>query len=78
MNVGGKAAFDVITEDCLDDAIIEQWTRMGNQYAKSMVPRQLVVSYFARRGFRLDGSFKIVMGPGFTEYFVFTRTAVGD
>lgn len=78
VRVGGKAAFDVISDDCLDEAIIDGWIKLGKQYATSMLPRQMVTDYFARRGFRFDGSFKIVMGPGFTEYFVFTRTAISD
>ena len=77
VRVGGKAVFDVISEDCLDELIIDGWVKLGQPYAKSMLPRQMVIDYFARRGFRHDGSFKIVMGPGFTEYFVFTRVAVG-
>jgi hypothetical protein len=76
--VGGKVAFDVITENCLDDTIIEGWLGMGEPYAKSMVPQQLVVDYFGKRGFRFDGAFKIVMGPGFTQYFVFTRIAAAS
>jgi hypothetical protein len=38
-----------------------------------VVPRQWAIEYFARRGFQLDGTFKITMMPGITEYLVFTR-----
>lgn len=77
VRVGGKIAFDVISEDCLDNAVIDRWLQIWDPYAKSMVTRQLTIDFFARYGFEFDGAFKIVMAPGFTEYFVLTRVSAG-
>lgn len=73
VRVGGKAVFDIESENCLDDALLQRWLEMWEPYAKSIVPRDWAVAYFARRGFRFDGAFKITMLPGVTEYLVFTR-----
>lgn len=77
VRVGGKAVFDIETENCLDDAMLQRWLEMGEPYAKSIVPKDWAVAFFARRGFRLDGAFKIAMLPGVTEYLVFTRAEAG-
>lgn len=73
VRVGGKAIFDIESENCLDDALIERWLEMREPYAKSIVPKDWAIAFFARRGFRFDGAFKITMLPGITEYLVFTR-----
>lgn len=73
VRVGGKAVFDIESENCLDDAIVERWLQMWEPYAKSVVPKEWTIAFFARRGFRFDGAFKIAMLPGVTEYLVFTR-----
>jgi hypothetical protein len=65
--------FDIASESCLDDAMMERWLQSWDPYTKSVVPRQWAIEYFARRGFQLDGTFKITMMPGITEYLVFTR-----
>ena len=71
--VGGKAVFDIASESCLDDGMMERWLQAWDPYTKSVVPRQWAIEYFVRRGFQLDGTFKITMMPGITEYLVFTR-----
>ncbi len=76
VQVGGKVVFDIQSETCLDDAMLERWLQVREPYAKSVVPRDWALAFFARRGFRFDGAFKIAMLPGVTEYLVFTRAEV--
>ncbi len=73
VRVGGKVVFDIESEACLDDDLMERWLQMWEPYAKSIVPKDWALAFFARRGFRCDGAFTIPMLPGLTEYLVFTR-----
>ena len=77
VQVGGKVVFDIQSENCLDDAMLERWLQLREPYAKSVVPKDWALAFFARRGFRFDGAFKITMLPGITEYLVFTRAEEG-
>ncbi len=73
VQAGGKVVFDIQSESCLDEAMLERWLQLREPYAKSVVPKDWALAFFARRGFRFDGAFKITMLPGITEYLVFTR-----
>jgi SAM-dependent methyltransferase len=69
---GGAIAFDIVTEDCLDDKTIEAWTRRGTIYHP--VSRVWVVEFLQRRGLTLCGSyFAPLTPPGITELLVFRR-----
>ncbi len=72
---GGYAAFDVITEDCLDGATLEKWLRseIDNGAYPAVVPRAVVTTYFGGHGFDLVGTAMIPIGPGTTELFVFRK-----
>jgi hypothetical protein len=78
VGVGGKVAFDLISEECLDNALLYRWLQIWDPYAKSMLTTQMTIDFFAKQCFRFDGAFRIVMEPGFTEYFVFTRMATAN
>ena len=67
-----RVVFDVLTEDCLDEFLLNIWLSSGASYAVSMMPNQYVANYFCRRGLSLVGSFFIAMKPRITQYMVFT------
>ena len=69
---GGAIAFDLVTEGCLDDKTIEEWTRRGSIYHP--VSRVWAVEFLQRRGLTLCGSyFAPLTPPGTTELLVFRR-----
>ena len=51
---GGAVAFDIVTEDCLDDATVREWVRKASFYRP--VPRAWAVEFMRRRGLTLRGS----------------------
>jgi len=70
---GGTVAFDIVTEDCLEDKVIEVWTKRGSIYRP--VSRAWTVDYLQRRGLTLSGSYTAPLPPppGSTELLVFRR-----
>lgn len=72
---GGKAVFDFVTEACMDDETVDRWFESGAGYQAypSLTPSRYVTDFFERKGFTCDGHFSVVMKPGKTECFVFTR-----
>lgn len=72
---GGKIAFDIVTEDCMGDEILDAWliSGAGYQHYPCLVPKQFTIDFFRSRGFSFDGDFLISMKPGMTHYFVFTK-----
>ena len=70
---GGYAVFDLVTEECLTDEILDKWIRSGVDHACSMTPKQYAIDFFSRRGFVYVGGFIVPMEPGVTEYFVFKK-----
>jgi hypothetical protein len=71
----GKVVFDILSENCMDNPTIGQWLEQPKPYATSMIDKQIAIDFMAARGLRFDGSFKMTMLPGTTEYLVFTKTA---
>jgi hypothetical protein len=74
---GGKAVFDLVTEDCMDDPTVDAWIEAGSQSGSypNLMPKQYVTDYLSRRGLSLGGSFFVPMEPGRTECFVFSKRA---
>jgi hypothetical protein len=72
---GGHVVFDIPTESCMSDSIVDRWIKTGAGYSSypSMLPRQYVVDLFASRGFTLVTSFIVPNEPGTTEVFAFRR-----
>lgn len=68
---GGAIAFDVVTEDCLDDKTVEAWTKRGSIYHP--IPRVWLIDFLGRRGLTLSGSYFAPLPPGTTELLVFRR-----
>ena len=72
----GYVVFDVVTERCLNPAIVEAWTQRGipnRSTYPSMVPYSTVVDFFCSQGFAHVGSFLASMPPGHTEVFIFKK-----
>jgi SAM-dependent methyltransferase len=70
---GGIVVFDIISEDCLDEAIVEKWLNSKCTYP-CFLSEGFVVSLFRKNGFSLLSTFKNRYGEGVSEYLVFTRS----
>lgn len=69
---GGVVAFDVITDDCLDDLVTKTWlTEPSRATIYQLTPRDWVVDFLARRGLELSGSHFVPLSGGRTELLVF-------
>jgi SAM-dependent methyltransferase len=71
---GGVVAFDVMTEDCLNDAMTATWLAepdRGIIYA--LTPRRWAVDFLARRGLDLQGNHFVPLSGARTELLVFRR-----
>ena len=68
---GGTVAFDIVTEECLDDETVREWVRIASFYRP--VPRAWTVEFMRRRGLTLRGSHFSPLPPGTTELLVFGR-----
>jgi hypothetical protein len=68
---GGAVAFDIVTEECLDDEIVREWVRVASFYHP--VPRMWAVRFMERRGLTLRGSHFSPLPPGTAELLVFRR-----
>ena len=68
---GGTVAFDIVTEECLDDETVQEWVRTAAFYRP--VPRQWAVEFMRRRGLTLRGSHFSPLPPGTAELLVFRR-----
>lgn len=68
---GGAVAFDIVTENCLDDQTLDSWVTHGTIYL--LTPRGWVIDFLTRRGLSLQGNFFAAMAEGRTELLVFRR-----
>jgi hypothetical protein len=75
LRLNGKAVFDIVTEDCLDDTTLHRWLDCGISFQSypCLFPKRFAVDFFTKSGFSFDGSFIVSMNPGKTEAFVFTK-----
>jgi SAM-dependent methyltransferase len=69
---GGAVAFDIVTENCMDEAGTATWLRQGTTLY-SMIPRQWTVDLLARHGLELAGSSFAALSGGRTELLVFRK-----
>jgi SAM-dependent methyltransferase len=69
---GGVAAFDVLTEDCLDDESVDEWIRTGTIFRP--LPKNWVIDFLSRRGLDYVGSHMTFLRPGYSELMVFRRS----
>jgi SAM-dependent methyltransferase len=71
---GGAVAFDIITEDCLDEAVTNAWVA-ENITIYSMISRKWTIDLLDRRGLTLLGSSFAPLSGGRTELLVFRKRA---
>ena len=73
---GGKIVFDIVTEDCLTDDLLQAWlvSHSAYQHYPCLMPKLYAVDFFCRQGFAYDGTFLIPLKPGMTNYLVFTKS----
>lgn len=69
---GGVVAFDVVTENCMDETVTERWVAEGATLY-SMIPRQWVIDLLDRSGLALVGSAFAPLSGGRTELLVFRK-----
>lgn len=69
---GGVVAFDIITEDSLDEETTTTWVSSGATIY-GMLSRTWTVDYLARRGLSLIGSDFVPLTEGRTELLIFRR-----
>jgi SAM-dependent methyltransferase len=70
---GGTVAFDVVTEDCLDEPTVSTWIQSGSIFHP--IPREWLMSFLADRDLTLAGSFFTPLPPGKAQVFVFHKKA---
>jgi hypothetical protein len=69
---GASIVFDIVSELCMDEAMVEKWIASAIYYP-SLLPRDFVINFFARRQCVLRASFFATMRPGKSEYLVFVK-----
>jgi Methyltransferase domain len=72
---GGSIVFDIVSERCMVNDIVEKWIA-SKLYFPCMMPREFVIDFFARRQCSLRGSFFAPLIPGQSEYLVFVKGVV--
>lgn len=68
---GGIVAFDILTEDCLDEETVRAWVRQGSFYRP--FPKDWTIEFMQRRGLDFVGSHFSPLPPGRAELLVFRR-----
>jgi Methyltransferase domain len=74
---GGAVAFDIVTENCLDEPTISTWVS-EDVTLYSMIPRQWTVDLLGRVSLTLVGSTFVPMSGGRTELLVFRKQEAGE
>lgn len=69
---GGIVVFDIFSEDCLDEEMMDKWLSSTHRYP-CFLSKSYVASHFAKHGFRLLNTFKNKHGAGQSEYLAFVR-----
>ena len=71
---GGTVAFDLVTEDCLDEATLAYWMEHGSMYR--LIPRGWAIDFLSSRGLSYVGRYFPVLPPGTSELMVFRRADI--
>ena len=70
----GHVVFDIMSEDCLDEASVNEWLRSEHNYP-CMLARQYVLQLFESWDFLLRGEFSSRLFPVRSQYMVFERVS---
>jgi SAM-dependent methyltransferase len=68
---GGIVAFDVVSEDCLDEVAVKHAMEHGSIYR--LTPRTWAINFLTSRGLSYVGHYFPVLPPGTSELMVFRR-----
>ena len=71
--MGGAIAFDVVTEVCLNDQLVDSWSKEGTIFIP--LPRSWLIDFMDRLGATLAGTLRVAMTTATTELMVFRRRA---
>lgn len=73
---GGWVAFDIVTENCLDNDQLRTWYKSGirNGSYPAVMPQAVACNFFENNGFQLAGKFIVPMPPGTTELFIYRKS----
>ncbi|GAA1580837.1 hypothetical protein GCM10009789_38380 [Kribbella sancticallisti] len=63
---GGIVAFDIVTEDCVDDTVLKSWIAQ-NLTLYLLTPRSWTIELLQRRGLTLIGSHHAPLSGGSTS-----------
>lgn len=74
---GGAVAFDIVTENCMDEATTSTWVSESTTLY-SMIPRQWTIDLLDRTGLTLVGSTFVPMSNGRSELLVFRKQESAD
>ena len=69
---GGVVAFDIVTEQCITDEVLEGWKTSGTVFKP--VPREWTIAYLADRGLVYLGNHIARLPEGECELLVFRRS----
>lgn len=72
-NKNAIIVFDCITEDCLDDILLNKWLKSDDNFLR-ILPEKYILDFFPRNNYKLIGNFFTPYGQGRSKYFVFKRT----
>ncbi|MEO6525510.1 MAG: methyltransferase domain-containing protein [Gemmatimonadaceae bacterium] len=76
MAPGGHVVFDIMSEECLDDAALESWLQTRLRYP-SFHPKHYVVRFFTTRGYTLIDEFNVpLLVHGSSRYLIFRAPGV--
>lgn len=68
---GGVVAFDIVSEKCLTEEVLEEWKTSGTPFKP--VPRQWTIAFMADRGLEYVGNHIARLPKGECELLVFRR-----
>lgn len=72
--IGGFIIFDIFSEDCLQQGLMEKWLESEHSYP-CFLSKDFTVSLFTAHGFALVKTFTHRYGEGKSEYLVFVRNS---
>lgn len=72
---GGKIVFDIVTEECFDEATLNDWLATSRRYTSypCLMPKQFTINFLQQHHCQFINSFLVPMKPGKTECMIFVK-----